>query len=211
MFGGNASSEIRMWICGAHGENRKETGLLEELQLDNYYYNPTMKYTIWDDVMYGFAKQEKNLTVLLNTTVEKVETENGRITSVTGWNLTEYCRYKVEGKLFADCSGDSILRLSGAKYRSGREARDEFDEPHAPEKADAKTMGNSIDASSGAPTGTFRSGRRVGVSLHPRRRCRNAISNRKATTSGGWSSAASMDTVGDADAIRDELYKIAYG
>ncbi len=26
--GGNASSEIRMWICGAHGENRKETGLL---------------------------------------------------------------------------------------------------------------------------------------------------------------------------------------
>ena len=52
MFGGNASSEIRMWICGAHGENRKETGLLEELQLDNYYYNPTMKYTIWDDVMY---------------------------------------------------------------------------------------------------------------------------------------------------------------
>ena len=39
-----------------------------------------MKYTIWDDVMYGFAKQEKNLTVLLNTTVEKVETENGRIT-----------------------------------------------------------------------------------------------------------------------------------
>lgn len=22
MFGGNASSEIRMWICGAHGENQ---------------------------------------------------------------------------------------------------------------------------------------------------------------------------------------------
>ena len=42
MFGGNASSEIRMWICGAHGDNRKEAGLLEELQLDNYYFNPTM-------------------------------------------------------------------------------------------------------------------------------------------------------------------------
>ena len=46
MFGGNASSEIRMWICGAHGPNRKETGLLEELQLDNYYYNPELRFTI---------------------------------------------------------------------------------------------------------------------------------------------------------------------
>lgn len=211
MFGGNASSEIRMWICGAHGENRKETGLLEELQLDNYYYNPTMKYTIWDDVMYGFAKQEKNLTVLLNTTVEKVETENGRITSVTGWNLTEYCRYKVEGKLFADCSGDSILRLSGAKYRSGREARDEFDEPHAPEKADAKTMGNSIliqlrrtdrHIPFRAPEWAYH----YTEETLPKRNFEPEGNNFWWMEFGGV-----MDTVGDADAIRDELYKIAYG
>lgn len=45
MFGGNASSEIRMWICGADGKNRKETGLLEELQLGNIYFNPELKYT----------------------------------------------------------------------------------------------------------------------------------------------------------------------
>jgi succinate dehydrogenase/fumarate reductase flavoprotein subunit len=29
VLGGNASSEIRMWICGAHGQNMKETGILE--------------------------------------------------------------------------------------------------------------------------------------------------------------------------------------
>ena len=35
MFGGNASSEIRMWICGARGENLRETGIVEELLLEN--------------------------------------------------------------------------------------------------------------------------------------------------------------------------------
>ena len=40
VFGGNASSEIRMWICGAHGAHNKETGILEEIQLENQYHNP---------------------------------------------------------------------------------------------------------------------------------------------------------------------------
>ncbi len=211
MFGGNASSEIRMWICGAHEPNRKETGLLEELQLDNYYYNPTMKYTIWDDVMYSFAKREKNLTVLLNTSVEKVETANGRITSVTGWNLVEYRRYKVTGKLFADCSGDSILRLSGAKFRSGREARAEFDEPHAPEKADAKTMGNSIliqlrktgrDIPFRAPEWAYH----YTEETLPKRNFEPQNNNFWWMEFGGL-----KDTIADADEIRDELYRIAYG
>ncbi|WPJ96141.1 FAD-dependent oxidoreductase [Coraliomargarita algicola] len=35
VLGGNASSEVRMWICGAHGHHRKETGILEEIQLLN--------------------------------------------------------------------------------------------------------------------------------------------------------------------------------
>ena len=34
VLGGNASSEIRMWICGAHGENNRETGILEEIALE---------------------------------------------------------------------------------------------------------------------------------------------------------------------------------
>ena len=34
VLGGNASSEIRMWICGAFGENNRETGILEEINLE---------------------------------------------------------------------------------------------------------------------------------------------------------------------------------
>lgn len=30
MLGGNCSSEIRMWVSGAHGDNNRETGLMEE-------------------------------------------------------------------------------------------------------------------------------------------------------------------------------------
>ena len=34
VLGGNASSEIRMWVCGAHGENNRETGIMEEIALE---------------------------------------------------------------------------------------------------------------------------------------------------------------------------------
>ena len=211
MFGGNASSEIRMWICGAHGPNRKETGLLEELQLDNYYYNPELRFTIWDDVMYSFAIREPNLRVLLNSSVEKVEVENGKITSVTAWNLVEYTRYKVSGKLFSDCSGDGILRLSGAKFRQGREGRDEFDESHAPEVEDKKTMGNSILIQL-RRTSAHRPVRAPEWAYHytdetaPKRNLMPEGNNFWWMEFGGV-----KDTITDAEEIRDELYKIAYG
>lgn len=47
VFGGNASSEVRMWICGAHGKGNKETGILEEIQLENQYRNTGLNYSIW--------------------------------------------------------------------------------------------------------------------------------------------------------------------
>lgn len=34
VLGGNASSEMRMGIMGAHGDENKEAGILEELQLN---------------------------------------------------------------------------------------------------------------------------------------------------------------------------------
>ena len=65
VLGGNASSEIRMWMCGAGGENNRETGIVEEIALENYYRNPTKNYYIWDTVLYDFVIREKNITLLL--------------------------------------------------------------------------------------------------------------------------------------------------
>lgn len=145
VLGGNASSEIRMGICGAHGKERKETGLLEELQLNNIFYNPLMRYTLWDDILLSFVKAEPNITLLLNSSVTDVEMEGSRIKSVTAWNINEYRHYQVSGEIFADCSGDGILALSGAEYRVGREDPAEFQETFLQNKtADKHTMGNSI-------------------------------------------------------------------
>ncbi|MBR5528326.1 MAG: FAD-dependent oxidoreductase, partial [Clostridia bacterium] len=64
MLGGNASSEIRMWICGAKGKDNRETGILEEILLENLYRNPTKNYAIWDTVLYDFLSREDNIALL---------------------------------------------------------------------------------------------------------------------------------------------------
>lgn len=152
VLGGNASSEIRMWVCGAKGKGNRETGILEEIALENLYRNPTKNYYLWDTVLLEFVRREKNLTLLLNCTCMDAEVETGafadgrtrRIHSVTGYQMTTQTMIRVTAKLFSDCSGDSILApLTGADFRIGREAAAEFGENTHVEKADLLTMGNS--------------------------------------------------------------------
>lgn len=144
VLGGNASSEIRMWIGGAHGKDNRETGIIEEIFLENFYQNKGLKYPIWDSVLYEKAMAEKNLTLLLNTTCLDATMNGNKIESVKAWQLNAETFHVVSAKYFADCSGDSILApLSGANYRYGREAKAEFDERIPPDVADKKTMGMS--------------------------------------------------------------------
>ncbi|MBQ7517632.1 MAG: FAD-dependent oxidoreductase [Bacteroidales bacterium] len=145
VLGGNASSEMRMGIVGVHKDDMVETGILEELQLKNFYYNPLLRYTLWDDVIYSTVVSEPNITLLLNTSVEGVEmVADGTIAAVKAWNSNAYTRYRLSGRIFADCTGDGILRLSGAKFRRGREFPEEFGESHMQNGGDDRTMGNSI-------------------------------------------------------------------
>lgn len=214
MLGGNASSEIRMWVCGAHGKDQKEAGILEEILLENYYLNPTLRFTVWDDVLYTVVKREPNITLLLNTTVEDVSVENGMIRSVSAWNLHSYTRYTISGRFFADCSGDSILRLSGAEYRTGREASSEFGESHAPETADKKTMGNSILIQVRKTNGPHRPFIAPEWAYHFNDdAARREWMLRDLRTDNFWwmEFGGLQDTIADADEIRDELLKIAYG
>jgi hypothetical protein len=144
VLGGNASSEIRMHICGAHGENMRETGIIEEIKLRNAYRNPQHNYSIWDSVLYEMVRFTPNITLLLNCPVSAATMDGPRIQSVTGWQSTSETWHTVTAACFADCSGDSILApLSGAEFRLGREARATFDEDIEPEVADRRTMGMS--------------------------------------------------------------------
>ena len=144
VLGGNASSEIRMWIRGAAGKENRETGILQEIELENIYRNPTMNYSVWDTVLHQMILQEDNITLLLNCSCLGCEMDGEKIGSVTGWQLNSYTFHTVRATIFMDCSGDSILaELSGAAYRAGRESREEFGEYAAPEVADRCTMGSS--------------------------------------------------------------------
>ncbi len=144
VLGGNASSEMRMGIVGAKTDELQETGILEEMQLRNFYYNPLQRYTMWDDAIYSTVVTEPNIKLLLNTSVNDVVMDGERIAAVKAWNTNAYTEYRINGTIFADCTGDGILRLSGAKFRRGRELPTEFNETYLQEGGDSKTMGNSI-------------------------------------------------------------------
>lgn len=144
MLGGNASSEVRMWICGARGKNNKETGIIEELMLENLYRNPYKNYSIWDSVMMGIAWKEPLLELYLNCSCFDGDTKDGKIESILSWQMTTQKYHKFKAKIFIDCSGDSVLApISGASFRIGREGKNEYGESIAPDVADSKTMGLS--------------------------------------------------------------------
>jgi len=148
VLGGNSSSECRVHICGADRHNRiknmRETGILEELRLENLSRNPLRNYSIWDLILYEKIMAEPDITLLLNCSCFDANVEDNHIVSIAGWQSTTQTIHTVKAKIFADCSGDGILGpLTGALYRMGRESKHEFGESHAPEKADRKTMGMS--------------------------------------------------------------------
>ena len=145
MLGGNASSEMRMGIVGVKEDQCQEAGILEEMQCRNFYYNPLQRYTLWDDVIYSTVVEEPNIRLFLNTSVEDVVMDGEKIAAVKCWNSNNYTKYTISGRLFLDCTGDGILRLSGAEYRRGTEARSTYGESYlSNEKDNFNTMGNSI-------------------------------------------------------------------
>ncbi len=213
VLGGNASSEVRMWICGAHGRDNKEAGILEEIQLENCYRNPTQIYSIWDSVLYEKAAFCPNLTLLLNTTCNSGQMAAGRLESVTAWQLTSQMWHSIHAKLFIDCSGDSVLApITGARFRVGRESREEFGEAIEPASADQRTMGNSLllqlrETDSPQPF--------IAPKWAYRFRSPADLPNRGPSVHGDnfwWMEIGGLrDTIRDAEAIRDELAKVGYG
>jgi len=213
MFGGNASSEIRMWVCGAHGENNRETGLIEEFELENMYINPMRNYSVWDSVLYEKAAAEENIEILLNCACQEAKTENGVIKSITGYQTTTQTRHTVAADYFCDCSGDSILAdLTGAEYRKGREAAGEFGEDIAPETADARTMGMSCLLQ-------IRDTGRKSVFIPPKRAYKytketlTRFPAQNLINENFWyiELGGTGDSIKDTEILRDELLKTAFG
>jgi hypothetical protein len=213
VLGGNASSEIRMWVCGARGKNNLETGIIEEIRLENLYRNNHPNFSIWDSILYEKVHFQKNLTLLLNTSCNQVQMSGKRISCITGWQLTTETFHTVESDFFADCSGDSILApLSGAEFRIGREARNEFDESIAPEASDIKTMGMSclIQARETNSPQKFIPPAWANKYLSDESLLRREHSL-EGTNFWWMELGGENDSIHDTEMLRDELLKIAFG
>ena len=228
VLGGNASSEMRMGIVGVRENQCQEAGIIEEMQCRNIYYNPLQRYPLWDDIFYSTVVEEPNIRLLLNTSVRDIVMRGEEIAAVKCWNSNNYTEYTISGKLFLDCTGDGILRISGAKYRRGTEAKSTYNEEHlSTTVANNTTMGNSIllqlrrtnehhpfyapkwaykftddDFNYATPKSTI-----PGVKIHYK--YLNQVDNNNFW----WieCSGKNFDTIFDANEIQFELKKIAYG
>jgi hypothetical protein len=154
VLGGNASSEIKMHAAGAdcHGgkPGARESGLIEELFLEDTVRNPHRNYSQWDLLLYEKAKLEPNLTLLLDTdctAADSTPDANGhiRITAVHAVCQSTEEAFHIVARYFADCTGDGRLgREAGADFTIGREAKSAFGETLARDVADRQTLGSSI-------------------------------------------------------------------
>jgi len=223
VLGGNSSSEVRVWVCGAtkHGVNRyaRETGIMGELFVENQYRNPEGNPYIWDLVILEAVRAEANIQLFLNTDVHQVhasgDEENREISSVIGWMMNSERELTFQSPVYLDCTGDGLVGfLAGAKYRLGREASHEFNESWAPEVADDITLGSTIlfyTKDVGKPVQYIAPSFAKNIE-------ETSIPIRRVIRSGDsgchywwieW--GGEHDTVYDNELIRDELWSVIYG
>ncbi len=218
VLGGNASGEIRMWIRGAGAAfpEYKEGGLIEELALDNMYYNPALNYSLWDAVLYNKVVMEKNIRLLLGTTCIGATCENNKITGVRAWQLASYVTYEIKADYFADCSGDCILaEFTDAETMQGRESKHDFNESSAPETADKSTMGNSCllqlrQSENEIPHRPFPFEKKIDKK-HYKNRIDHRNFNYKTENFWWLELGGNRDALYDADEINKELLALSFG
>ena len=149
VFGGCASSEIKMHICGAgchmSKSNNSETGILMELLLENKHRNPFHVFPIWDSVLWEKVRFQDGLDSYLNTSVSEVGVVDEEIKFLVCHQSTTETSYRLASHVFVDATGHGTIgALAGAESRIGCESRHEFGEPSAPEEANTYTMGNTL-------------------------------------------------------------------
>ena len=145
VFGGNASSEIRMHVCGSHGKDNRETGITEELFLENFAMNPNLSFSVWDSVLYGKGAHAGKSYFFAKLHLSESRSNRRRYKKRHGLDA-QFRKHTsiINADYFADCSGDSILApITGAEYMYGREAKSDFGETIPPDAADSHTMGMS--------------------------------------------------------------------
>lgn len=146
VLGGANSSEVRVHLGGHQnlGEYPRLGDVVAEIgPAHGGNAQPAANYE--DERKLNAVRAETNITLFLNTQVTAVKAKDGRIESVSGFDVISGKETVFKSALFADCTGDGTVGvLAGADWRLGREGRDETGESRAPETGDKMTMGASV-------------------------------------------------------------------
>lgn len=221
VLGGNASSEVRLWVLGATshmGNNNRwarEGGILDEILIENLYRNREGNPLILDTILLEKVHAEDNIRLLLNTCVHEVEKEDEQqVRSVMAFCSQNQTRYSLQGAQFVDASGDGILGfLAGAAFRMGAESREEFGEPFAPSSEYGELLGHSIyfyTKDAGVPVRYHAPSFALqDITTIPRFRSFNAKDHGCKLW---WIEyGGRLDTIHDSERIKWELWRIVYG
>jgi hypothetical protein len=124
VLGGNASPEIGIT---ARGQNR------------------SVVREVAGSAREQIIRGEKNIHLYLDWHVFRAATKGNRIESIDAKNTVTSRELRFAAPVFIDCTGTgSVGSLAGAEFRTGREAKSEFNESLAPERADKLHHGNTV-------------------------------------------------------------------
>ena len=197
VLGGNASSEIRVWSAG-----EMRYPLVKELR--GWFMNRNPDMALSDANRMRLVERERNLRVFLRTRAYGVEKDGQRIASVKALDWGRNRRVVFRAPLFCDATGDGWLGYyAGADCRMGREAKSEYGESFAPERADGDTLGASLMWTSSEAN--------VAMPFSAPWAEKWAQGETAVNGEWNWEYGIHRDIIAEGEAIRDRLLLAVYG
>ncbi len=222
VLGGNASSEVRLWVLGATshmGNNNRwsrEGGIIDEILVENVYKNKEGNPVIFDTIILDKVRKEPNIRLLLNTAVYRIEkSEQDEIKSIHGFCSQNYTFYDIEAPIFCDASGDGIVAYqAGVSYRMGAETKEEFEELFAPDHGEyGELLGHSIyfySKDTGKPV-KFEAPSYALKDITKIPRYGNIQTHESGCKFWWLEYGGRLDTIHDTEEIKWELWSVVYG
>ncbi|MCM8542273.1 MAG: FAD-dependent oxidoreductase [Lentisphaeraceae bacterium] len=208
LFGGNASSEVRVHTLGVYG---KGTDILKRIDT-KHYPNGDDKAIICQEKREE-EMRKSNVKLFPNNIAVGIEKKGNKIYSVEARDSSTGLIKRFSAPQFIDCTGDGWLGFwAGAEFRYGRESNKEFGEKWdkhgdlwSPEKADNKVMGTSVlwNSRKGSKPSTF-----------PKVPWAQPVAKGNDSTKGEWYweySNDDLNQIDDAEQIRDHVLRAIYG
>lgn len=210
VFGGNASSEIRVHTEGIRGKN---TAIIMAIDTAQWQFNGSEKAFDDDQKRQKAIDAAPRIHQFKNYHVDRVQMNGNRIVSVDARNTGTLVSKRFLAPVFIDCSGDGAVgALAGAEFRYGRESKDEFGEgwPEqgelwSPDKPDQLTMGTSV---------LWNTERKPAAENFPKVPWATPVAGNHASSTSEWFweyAPANKHQIDDAEYIRDHMFRAIYG